>query len=79
MSQTEDNTDNNDNQIMQYSIEKSELHENSCVSKNSLLPMNTKSKSNFDDVTEQILFCQNGSDLLNISSQKNKSILVSQS
>lgn len=44
----------------------------------SSISTNTKLKANFNDVTDQILFCQNGITSLNVSSNDNCVTSVSQ-
>ncbi|CAF3308520.1 unnamed protein product [Rotaria socialis] len=63
----------NGNEIMQNFIKKTETYNHSMCLDNSSMSMNTKSKAHFNDVTEQILFCQNGIDNLNMSSNKTSS------
>ncbi|CAF1024937.1 unnamed protein product [Rotaria sordida] len=72
MSQTRNN--NNDNQMIRHCIETAEAYNSSMFSNTSSITMNTKSTDDFISVTEQILFCQNGIDNLNISSKNNNSI-----
>ncbi|CAF0973462.1 unnamed protein product [Rotaria sp. Silwood1] len=76
MSRTQNNNNNNNNnnsgrQMIRHCIEKAEAYNSSMFPNNLSISTNTKSKDNFIDVTEQILFCQNGIDNLNISSKNN--------
>ncbi len=63
---------NNNNRHL---VEKAETYNGS---NNLSMSVNKKPADEIDDVTKQILFCQNGIDSLNVSLRNNNSTLVSQ-
>jgi len=63
---------NNNNRHL---VEKAEAYNGS---NNASMSVNKKPADEIDDVTKQILFCQNGIDSLNVSLRNNNPTLVSQ-
>jgi hypothetical protein len=70
MYRTKDNNNKNSSKIIRGLVEEAEIYNQHTYPNNSSLRSN-------DDVTEQILFCQNGIDNLNIASKQNNPICVS--
>jgi hypothetical protein len=68
-------TNSNGNQILRRFVQQAESYNRCMFPNNSSI---TKQSKNFDDhVTEQILFCQNQINNLNISSKNQNSVFVS--
>ncbi|CAF4415758.1 unnamed protein product, partial [Rotaria sp. Silwood2] len=62
-------TNSNGSQILRRFVQQAESYNRCMFSNNSSITMNKQSQNVNDHVTEQILFCQNGIDNLNISSK----------
>jgi hypothetical protein len=77
MSRT-NNNNNNGSQMIRNLVEKAEAYNRSLFSNNASMSVNKKPADDIDDVTNQILFCQNGIDSLNVSLRNSNSTLVSQ-
>ena len=57
---------NNGIQMIKHLIEEADAYNCSTLASNSSILMNKSPKEDVDDVTQQILFCQNGIDNLNV-------------
>lgn len=71
------NNINNGSQVLRRFVQQAQSYNRCMFPNNSLLSINKQSQNVDDRITEQILFCQNGIDNINISSKKTNSYSVS--